>query len=315
MPMTQLPNWDDLRLIHAIAQSGSLSAAAERLALDASTVFRRLGQIETRIGARLFERHRSGYVLTPIGEDFSAIGESVDTRMTALALKLSGQDPSPAGDVRLTTNDTLLVHLLVPILARFRRRYPQIRLDIVLANQALNLSKRDADIAVRATDTPPDTLVGRRIASIAWAVYGARAQWQGKTVPTERDGTDWVALGDNLAHLKVARYVREAASPERIPYRVNTVLGLAEAVAAGIGIGPLPCFIADTREDLVRLAAPDADFSTGLWLLTHPELKHSARIRAVLDVVAEEIVRLRPLIEGAGGVTPAQPAARGRAAP
>lgn len=313
--MTHLQNWDDLRLIHAIAQSGSLAAAAERLGIDASTVFRRLGQIEARLGAKLFERHRSGYVLTAIGEEFSAIGHGVDARMTALALKLSGQDPSPAGDVRLTTNDTLLVHLLVPIFARLKERHPQIRLDIVLANQALNLSRRDADIAVRATDMPPETLVGRRIASIAWAIYGRHEDWQGRALPADRATADWVALGDNLAHLKVARYVHGAVPPEKVPYRINTVLGLSEAVAAGIGIGPLPCFIADRHEGLVRLAPPEDEFSTGLWLLTHPELRGAPRIRAVLDVLGDELSRLRPLLEGKGGVRPAPAKAAAPAVP
>jgi DNA-binding transcriptional LysR family regulator len=107
-----------------------------------------------------------------------------------------------------------------------------------------------------------------------------------------------VALGDHLGPVKAARFVRDRVAAERIVYKLNTVLGLAEAVEAGIGIGPLPCFIADARPALVRLAAPNPDFSTGLWLLTHPDLRQSARVRAFLDFMAAEIAKRRRFIEG-----------------
>lgn len=292
--------WDDLRMVKAIADGRGLQAAAERLGLNHSTVFRRLAQVEARLGARLFERHRTGYTLTTIGEEVAGLATRIDDDVSALSLKLSGRSIAPTGELRVTTNDTLLVHLMTPILGTFRTRYPDIRLDVVLANQALNLSKRDADIALRATDNPPETLVGRRLATIAWAVYGRRDI----ALPADledrawRDGRDWVALGDNLAHLKVARYVRDLVPQSRIAYRVNTVLGLAEAVEAGIGIGPLPCFIADKRPDLVRLDPPQPEFSTGLWLLTHPDLRHAPRVRAFMDTVGSEVARHRSLIEG-----------------
>jgi DNA-binding transcriptional LysR family regulator len=230
----------------------------------------------------------------------AALAERMDEDVTAFARKLEGQAVSPAGELRVTTNDTLLVHLLTPIFGKFTRSCPDVRLDVVLTNQALNLSKRDADVAIRATDNPPETLVGRRIASIAWAIYGRAADFP------QPDGVDllalyertWVALGDNLAGLKAARFVRDRVPPERIVYKVNTVLGLAEAVETGIGIGPLPCFIADARPALVRLSSPNAEFSAGLWLLTHPDLRQSARVRAFMDFTAAEVAKLRRSIEG-----------------
>jgi DNA-binding transcriptional LysR family regulator len=109
-----------------------------------------------------------------------------------------------------------------------------------------------------------------------------------------------VALGDNLATLKAARYVRDRVPPELIAYRVNTVLGLAEAVEAGIGVGPLPCFIADAKPGLVRLSDINPDFSAGLWLLTHPDLRQSARVRAFMDFMGIEIGKQRRWIEGSG---------------
>jgi len=242
--------------------------------------------------------------LTPAGEEMAGLAERMDEDVAAFARKLAGTALTPSGEVRVTTNDTLLVHMLTPIFAAFRRACPDIRLDVVLTNQSLNLSKRDADVAIRATDAPPETLIGRRLATIAWALYGRRADFP--QTEAGEPGSDslaltdrpWVALGDNLATLKAARYVRERVAPERIAYKVNTVLGLTEAVEAGIGIGPLPCFIADCRPGLTRLGSPIADFSIGLWLLTHPDLRHSARVRTVLDFTAAEISRLKKHIEG-----------------
>jgi DNA-binding transcriptional LysR family regulator len=292
--------WDDFRLVKTIAEAKGLAGAAERLGINHSTVFRRLGALEDGLKVKLFERHRAGYALSPAGEEMAALAERMEEDVASFARKLAGQAVTPAGELRVTTNDTLLVHLLTPLIARFCARCPDIRLDVVLSNQALNLSKRDADVAIRATDNPPETLVGRRVATIAWALYGRAADFpqpEAFDLVSLYDRT-WVALGDNLAALKAARFVRERVGPERIVYRVNTVLGLTEAVEAGIGVGPLPCFIADSRPALRRLTPPNPDFSTGLWLLTHPDLRHSARVRAFLDFMAAEVARLRPAIEG-----------------
>jgi DNA-binding transcriptional LysR family regulator len=292
--------WDDFRLVKTIAQAKGLGGAAEQLGVNHSTVFRRLGQLEGSLGVKLFERHRSGYALTAAGEEMAALAERMDEDVANFTRKLAGQALTPAGELRVTTNDTLVAHLLTPLFARFFAQCPDVRLDVVIANQALNLSKRDADVAIRATDNPPETLVGRRVATIAWAIYGRTADYPPPEAVDLLGLYDrpWVALGDNLGGVKAAQFVRERVPPERIAYKVNTVLGLTEAVEAGIGVGPLPCFIADARPGLVRLSAPNPDFSTGLWLLTHPDLRQSARVRVFLDFMAAEIVKRRRAIEG-----------------
>src|SRR5919112_5866701 len=305
MSKQQHLDWDDFRLVKIIAEANGLAGAAERLGINHSTVFRRLGQMEDNLGVKLFERHRTGYVLTPAGEEMTMLAEQMDENVTTFTRKLGGQAVSPAGELRVTTNDTLLVHLLTHIFARFITACPEMRLDVVLANQALNLSKRDADVAIRATDDPPETLIGRRVATIAWAIYGRAADFPEPRPPDSMDSRalydrTWVALGDNLAGLKAARFVRERVAPENIVYKVNTVLGLAEAVEAGTGIGPLPCFIADAKPNLVRLSDVNADFAAGLWLLTHPDLRQSARVRAFMDFMATEIGKQKKRIEGGG---------------
>ncbi len=309
MSKQQHLDWDDFRLVKTIAEASGLAGAAERLGVNHSTVFRRLGQMEENLGVKLFERHRTGYILTPAGEEMTALAEQMEENVTAFTRKLAGQAVAPAGELRVTTNDTLLVHLLTHIFARFIKTCPEMRLDVVLANEALNLSKRDADVAIRATDNPPETLVGRRVATIAWALYGRTVDFPAAPQPEDFDSPalydrPWVALGDNLAGLKAARFVRDRVAPENIVYKVNTVLGLAEAVEAGTGIGPLPCFIADAKPGLVRLSEINPDFSAGLWLLTHPDLRQSARVRAFMDFMAAEIGKQKRWIEGSGTRVP-----------
>jgi DNA-binding transcriptional LysR family regulator len=291
-------SWEDLRVVAAVAEAGSLPAAAGRLGLDHSTVFRRLARIEAALGLALFERRREGFAATAAGEEIVALARRLDEDVTAVTRRLAGRAPTPSGEVRVTTADSLLVHLLMPLFARFRTHCPDVRLDVVIGNPSLNLSKRDADVAIRAGDDPPSTLIGRRVARIAWALYGRRDDSTAAGDDAMAADRPWVALGDDLAAMKVARFPAETEPPRRIVYRTNSVLALAEAVEAGIGIGHLPCFVGDVRPDLARLSAPDPRFAADLWLLTHPDLRKAARVRALLDFLADEIARLRPLIEG-----------------
>ncbi|KAB0677387.1 LysR family transcriptional regulator [Aureimonas leprariae] len=282
--------WDDFRLIRAVAEAGSLPAAADRLRLNHSTVFRRLRQVEATLGFPLFERDRTKLVPTTAGEELAALAERIGKEVDAASLRLAGRDPQPEGEVRIATNDSLLVHLLSPLFAGFREVCPRIRLDVVIGNPALNLSRRDADVAVRATDRPPETLVGRKVARIAWALYGRRGE---ANAPAS-----WVALGEAMGPMQVVRHALAAAGLEGPGYRVNSVLGLAEAVEAGIGIGHLPCFIGDAKPALARLAEPDPAFAADLWLLTHPDLRRTPRIRILLDFLAREIGKHRDRLEG-----------------
>ena len=176
MAETNSLSCDDFRLVKTIADAHSLPAAASRLGVNHSTVFRRLKQIEESLGVALFEKHRTGYTLTPAGEEVAALAAQMDEDIASITRRLAGREITPAGELRLTTNDTLLVHLMTPLFAGFRDAFPDIRLDILIGNQALNLAKRDADVAIRATDKPPETLIGRRAARIGWALYGRLAK-------------------------------------------------------------------------------------------------------------------------------------------
>jgi DNA-binding transcriptional LysR family regulator len=183
-------SWDEFRLVKAIADSRSLAGAAEKLTLNHSTVFRRLGALEEAMGVRLFERARAGYAPTPAGEEMIALASKMEQEIVDFERVVVGRSAKPAGELRLTTNDAFLNWLIAPMLASFRKAYPDIRLDVVVGHEHLNLSRRDADVALRATQDPPETLVGRKIARIGWAAYGP-ANWRGATT----SGAGWALAG------------------------------------------------------------------------------------------------------------------------
>jgi len=291
-------SWDDFRYVKAIADARSLAGAAQSLGINHSTVFRRLGQIEHQLGSRLFERGRAGYALTPCGEEMVRLAERVGEDITSFERKVTGQDLRPSGELRITTNDMLLLHLLTDVLVDFRRAYPEIVLDVVVSNTMLNLSKRDADVAVRATYQPPEALSGQRIAGIAWAVFGPQA-WAGKPFDplTDVDRHDWVAIGDQVAMARASKWLKDRGGDERVVYKVNTLLGLAQAVAGGAGLALLPCYIGGAVPGLARLCPPLPELQGELWLLAHPDLRNTARVRAFLDFGAAEIAKRRHILE------------------
>lgn len=286
-------DWDEFRFVKAVADRGGLTAAAAQLGINHSTAFRRLGSIEARLDVRLFERLRTGYVPTPAGLAMIEAAARIETDVASFSRTVAGQDQTPSGELRVTAPVNLASTLLMPILASFCDRYPQIRLDLILAEEALNLSRRDADVAIRASRNPSETLVGRRLTGIAWAVYGQAGQ-------TYEDLADayWVVPGSAVAASLFTPFVAARAPVERVRLRINAVTGLTAAVAAGIGIGPLPCFEGDADPTLRRLSGPHPEIGADLWMLTHPDLRHAGRVRAFMDHLAEAILPLRPRFEG-----------------
>jgi DNA-binding transcriptional LysR family regulator len=289
--------WDELRLVLAIGRSGTLSGGARRLAIDHSTAFRRLGALEARLGVRLFDRAREGYVATPAGEAVIAAAASFDETVGELEQQLAGQDLRPSGTVRVTTTDTLL-DLLAPLLAGFRAAHPDIILEVAVANEFFTLTRRDADVAIRPAAQAPDALVGRRLAGIAGALYAAPAYLAGRPDPIDLGTHDWVAPDETLGDLGSARWVRAEVPPERIVCRSNSLLALRAAARAGMGIAPLPCFLADPDPGLLRVRPPLPEMASALWLLTHTDLRRVARVRAFLDFMAARLAAQRPLLEG-----------------
>jgi len=290
--------WDDLRLVLAIARARSLSGAARALAVNHATVFRRLAAIEARVGVRLFDRHKGGYVPTAAGEEFARVAGAIDEQVADLDRRLTGRDLRLEGTLRVTTVDTLATTLLAPIFAQFVQTYPGVTLELTVANAIASLSRREADVAVRPTPGPPEGLVGRRIADLAVAVYGSRAYLKRTGERSERDHA-WIAPDDSLSHLAQAKWLQRLA-PSRIALRADSMHAMCAATEAGVGLAALPCYFADTRKDLVRVGALRPDLSIGLWILTHEDLRRTARVRAFIDMAAAGLAAKRGLIEGRG---------------
>jgi DNA-binding transcriptional LysR family regulator len=291
-------SWDDFRYVEAIADTGSLVGAAERLGINHSTVFRRLGQIEQQLGSRLFERRRGGYVPTVWGEEMIALAKRMGDNIVSFEHGVRGQDLRPAGDLRITTSDVLLLHLLSDILIGFRRAFPEIVLDIVVSNQRLNLARHDADVAVRTMYHNPDTLLGSKIARIAWAVFGPDTLAERPFQPAiDAERHDWVAFSDPGALGRAAKWLRKHVGDKRIVYRVDTMIGLAEAAASGMGLVLLPCYVGAATPGLAQLTPPLPELERELWVLSHPD-RDAARIRTFIDYCVAEIARRRDVIEG-----------------
>jgi DNA-binding transcriptional LysR family regulator len=286
--------WDELRLVLAIGRSGRLSGGARRLAIDPSTAFRRLGTLEARLGVRLFERARDGYAATPAGEAVIAAAARFDEAVGELERRRAGEDLRPSGTLRVTTTDTLLGPL-APLFAGFRAAHPDILLEVVIANEFFTLTRRDADVAMRPAGEAPDALVGRRMAEIASTLYAAPAYLAGRPDLSDPSAHDWLAPDETLGHLGSARWLRAEV---RIVCRSNSLLALAAAARAGMGIAPLPCFLADPDPGLARIHPPLPEMASVLWLMTHPDLRRVARVRALLDFMALRLAEQRPLLEG-----------------
>lgn len=292
-------SWDDFRYVKAIAATRSLAMAADTLGVNHSTVFRRLGQIEEQLGSRLFERGRGRYALTPCGEAMVELAQRLDEDIVTFERKATGQDLRPSGELRITTNGLVLKHLLIGSLARFRRAYSEIQIEVLVSSETLNLSKRDADVAVRTAYHPLDGLVGHKIADVGWAVYGPAAlAGPSFDLADACQRQSWITRSDHSALTRMARWLKAHVPVERIVYRGDNMLGMAEAATAGMGLALLPCFVADDFPELARLSPLLPELKGELWLLTHPDLCNTARVRAFLDFCAEDLARRRALIEG-----------------
>lgn len=291
--------WDDFRTVQAIAQAGSLSGAARQLGVSHATVFRRLNAIEQRLGAALFERAPGGYQATAAGEEMAEVAARMEAEVQALERRLVGRDLQLAGRLRLTTTDSLLSAVLTPILADFRRQHPAIELEVVVPSQTFNLSKREADLALRPAEHPPENLLGRRVGLIRQAVYLSqeRAEQLAITPTTAMNfqALDWVGPDDSMGYRSLENWLQQQGLTQRCHYRTDTTSAMHTAVRHGLGAAVLPCYLAQADSQLVRLGEPITALSTPLWLLSHPDLRHSARLRALVHHLAETLRQHREI--------------------
>jgi DNA-binding transcriptional LysR family regulator len=297
-------SWDDLRIVKAIAEAGSLARTAVAMGANPSTIFRRLARVERLLGVKLFERRRDGYVTTAMGAELVGLAHRMETELASLTNRLAELEQDVSGELRITTSDSLAFHLVTPIVTDFLSVYQNVRIRMHVGNAAENLAKGEADVAIRATQKPPQNMVGRKVAVIAWAAYGRRADSINGAAAAGDSHVRWVSYSDELADLKAARFLRERVEARDICYRINSVQGVAAAIDAGLGLGYLPCMLGDRIPTLTRIEPIDATLSDELWLLTHPELKKSRTVQAFFDFFAAAIDSQRAFIAGLGSLQP-----------
>lgn len=279
----------DLEVVLALARAGTFAGAAERLGVDASTVFRALQRIERGAGPRLFERDRSGTVATELAQELATHAEAIESRLEAARSSLQSTPGAVSGTVRITSTDTILHGLVLPHLPEIGASHPALRFDLHTGNELANLTRRDADIALRATKRPPQHLVGRHLGPIRVALYASRSRGPRRFDDAVAAAHPWVAPDDALPEHPSVTWRRRHFPKVAPTVRVASILTVAETIAAGAAIGLVPLFLGERRRDLRRLTEPIDECRTELWLLTHPEIRHLRRVAAVYGVLAERV--------------------------
>lgn len=290
--------WDDARIFLAVAREGSFSNAAKRLGVQHSTVSRRIRALEKKLAAPLVERKASGYILTEAGEELKLTACRIENELLSFEGAVSGQADDVAGELRVTAIANMASTVLMPYFARFSAAYPQIELSVQVTNNSVRLSEREADIAIRQTNKPLDTLIGTRLTTVASAVYGSREYCA--AVKSGQAAEQWIGVDCCEYHRTWTKQAWPQA--EHAFYVDETSLTLA-ALKEGLGVGFLPCFLGDADPKLMRFHEPETKHELGLWLLYHRDLRNIKRVALFREHMQREIRAAATLFEGAAPVS------------
>ena len=278
-------DWDDIRVFLAIARTGTIRAAARGLGLTHSTVSRRLHGLEERLGATLFERTIEGHGLSAAGNAIMATAQAIEKEMATINRQVFAQDTRLAGTVRLSIHDILFHAILHPALRDFQKKFPMIELEINISGQLANLAQREADLVVRATKTPPQSAVGRKLATSPLAVFASKSYLKNRP--------------------KLDRWIKLTYGPSEIPplpartvVTVDNAHATARLIADGVGMGTLPCYQGDSFPGLYRVPETDLIPDLDMWMLIHADLRKTPRVRALLNHLYEVLEEAKDLIEG-----------------
>lgn len=288
--------WDDLRTVLAVAREGSLSGAARVLQVEHSTVFRRLRGIERRFGAALFERTRSGYSATAHGEAVAESARVMEDAAFAAERRVMGADVRLSGVVRIATSEMFASYLLPRVLPAFLEAHPDIEIEVDVSTSNVDLTRREADLALRATNQPPEHLYGREVGELRYAVFAHSRFLKGKTAPALED-LPWVGFDESIRRLEIARWLQTRLPGLRARLRSDSLAAMMHAAASGIGAAVLPLFAADHHPDLRRLTEVLDRPRLRLWVLNHAEMRENARVRALSRHLALELPTTLALLQ------------------
>jgi len=278
----------DLEVLLALVRGGTLAQAAARLSADASTVFRSVQRIEKSLGQRLFERTRQGYLPSEAMAEIARHAERIEAELEAARAAAMAPNSEVTGRVRLTTTDSVLRGLVLPCLPAMAAQHPQLQLELRSANELMSLTRRDADLALRATPKAPEHLIGRHLGPIRFVACGAKS-----LAPAHRrkplDQHDWIAPDEAMPEHPSIRWRRKHLPKLAPRYLVDGIVSVVDAIKAGLGVGVVPLFMLDSEPQLVALSQPLEGCESQLWLLAHPESRHLRRIAAVYQHFAQSI--------------------------
>ncbi|WP_434574559.1 LysR family transcriptional regulator [Pseudomonas sp. Z3-6] len=281
-------DYPDLSLILALVRGGSLARAARLLQVDVSTVFRSVRRLEAALGQPLFEKSRSGYLPTSLAQALAEQAERAEQALEAARVGVEQGGEVVSGTVRLTCSDSVLQALLLPALARFMPAYPALSLELSTSNDFANLNRRDADIALRLTRTPPEHLVGRNLGKVTYRVC-ASATYLRLVEAGDLAFMTWVAPDDFLPDHPTVAWRRQHLPGVMPAYRCNSMLSVTELVRAGLGVAALPDFLIDERQGLMPLGESLEGYDTALWLLTRPDCRALRSVVTLFDELGRNL--------------------------
>ena len=292
-------NWDDVRLFLALAQSGSARSAAATLGISHTTVARRVEQLEQNLGTRLFDRDVSGYRLTASGEIMTASAARAEDALLSAERQLHGRDSELRGEICLTTADIIANHLIMPDLVQFGRRYPDIDLNVLVSYDVFDLSRREADVAIRFMrigGKPPEDLVGRRLVTATSGYYASDEYLAAHDPWAQESDARWIGWGDAERY---PDWVRSSSFPH-LPAcgSLNSAMMQAEAARHGMGLAVLPSFLGDRYPGLSRIPGCEPYPNYELWMLSHPDLRDTARLRIFRKFIAQVFRDKKALLTG-----------------
>ncbi len=297
-------NWDDLKYFLSVCQNGSIRSAAKALKVNHATVSRRINSFELALGERLFERTPKGYLLTAVAEELYQEASHLEERLSSIERLVAGKDETLQGEIRVTLPDLLAQELLMEDFAAFCLEYPQVQLEIIDSTRAFNLANREADVAFRLCDEPPDYLIGRKLANIHRSCYISKSLMaeieakEGDEKEVFLNAQNWIGWTDKQRRPigKIAReYPRFQSKHKIISATLQT-----KACQHGMGISILPCFLGDTSPNLIRVPPAISEAKYDLWVLSHPDLRKNLKIQTFVRFMTKKVFAKKKLIEGEG---------------
>jgi len=295
-------NWDDLKYFLAMADEGSLSAAARKLTVSQPTLSRRLTTLEEDIGAELFSRTRTGLEMTVLGEQLVQYARHMQDDVHSVERLITGHDSSLKGSVVISCTETLGAEWLVKHTRPFHDQFPGITVEIKVANSTSDLLRREADIALRMFRPAQNDLVAKKVVTMNYGYYASKDYIERHGTPAKisdiKDYDFILPYDEILAHTTKQRtHFKKPIEMEPV-FRSNNLLALESAVREGFGVGAYSCLQANGDPNLVRLFGDHIVFSTDLWLVSHAELRRSARIRAMFDYLGDLLVTHKDAFAG-----------------